>query len=309
MADSQTQKIHGVLTPNIVPLDDRGAIDERELRRYISWLIDSGVHGLFPNGSTGEFLRFTVEERRRIIAIIADETRGRVPILAGAAEANVRETLAACEHYLALGARSVAVVAPFYYRMSPANVYAYYKEIADHSPIDVTLYNIPIFASPIDVDTVRRLSEECPRVVAIKDSSGDLAHMMRMIAAVRPNRPDFAFMTGWDVAMPAMFLAGCDGATVASSGVAPQVTRKIYELSKAGNWEEAMAAQRRLLPAFDTMIAAGDFPDGFREGVRLLGFKTGRGRSPLAPESKQKLRAVRPALAALLGEAALLAED
>ncbi len=186
MTNEHHHRLRGIFTPNIVPLDERGEINEPELRRYVDWLIERGVHGLYPNGSTGEFTRFTAEERRRIIEIIADQTAGRVPILAGAAEANTRETIRACEHYHRLGARAVAIVSPFYYKLTPAGVYAYFKEIADNSPIDVTLYNIPMFASPIDVPTVRRLAEECPRVVAIKDSSGDLPHMMRMIAAVRP---------------------------------------------------------------------------------------------------------------------------
>ena len=94
-----TGKLQGIFTPNLVPYDAKGDIDEPELRRYVDWLIDHGVHGLYPNGSTGEFTRFTPEERRRITEIIVDQTRGRVPILAGAAEANVKETLKACEHY------------------------------------------------------------------------------------------------------------------------------------------------------------------------------------------------------------------
>ena len=102
-----------------MPLDDRGEINEPELRRYVDWLIERGVHGLYPNGSTGEFTRFTAEERRRIIEIIADQTRGRVPILAGAAEANTRETIRACEYYHRLGVRAVAIVSPFYYKLSP----------------------------------------------------------------------------------------------------------------------------------------------------------------------------------------------
>ncbi|MFO1019586.1 MAG: dihydrodipicolinate synthase family protein [Planctomycetales bacterium] len=134
-------RLQGIFTPNLVPLDANGEINEGELRRYTEWLIERGVHGLYPNGSTGEFTRFTVEERRRIIEIMADQVRGRVPILAGAAEANVKETLRACEHYHRLGARAVAIVAPFYYKLSPASVYAYFKEIGDNTPIDVTLYN------------------------------------------------------------------------------------------------------------------------------------------------------------------------
>src|SRR5262245_24891601 len=118
------QRLQGIFTPNVVPLDDRGDINESETRRYVDWLIDHGVHGLYPNGSTGEFTRFTAEERRRIIEIIVDQTRGRVPVLAGAAEANTRETVAACEHYHSLGCRAVAIVAPFYYQLTPAGVHA-----------------------------------------------------------------------------------------------------------------------------------------------------------------------------------------
>src|SRR5437868_4763189 len=240
-------KLEGIFTPNLVPLDSRGEINEAELRRYTEWLIASGVHGLYPNGSTGEFTRFSVEERRRIIEIMVDQTRGRVPILAGAAEANVKETVRACEHYHSLGVRAVAIVAPFYYKLSPAGVYAYFKEIADHSPIDITLYNIPLFASPIDVPTVQRLAEECPRVVAIKDSSGDLPHMMRMIAAVRPLRPDFAFFTGWDAALMPLLLVGCDGGTNASSGVVPEITRKLFDRTTAGTIDAARDFYYRLL--------------------------------------------------------------
>lgn len=188
---SDTKRLTGIFTPNVVPLDRDGKINEAELRRYVDWLIQRGVHGLYPNGSTGEFTRFTAEERRRIVEIMTDQAAGRVPILAGAAEANARETILNCEHYHKLGVQAVAIVSPFYYKLTPAGVYAYFKEIADNSPIDVTLYNIPMFASPIDVPTVKRLAEECPRVVGIKDSSGDLPNMMRMIAAVRPIRPDF----------------------------------------------------------------------------------------------------------------------
>src|SRR5687767_12253516 len=114
-----SSKLQGIFTPNLVPLDARGRINEAELRRYVDWLIERGVHGLYPNGSTGEFTRFTVEERREIIKIVCDQTAGRVPVLAGAAEANVKETLAACETYYAYGAAAVAIVSPFYYKLSP----------------------------------------------------------------------------------------------------------------------------------------------------------------------------------------------
>ena len=277
--------ISGILTPHMVPLDARGEINEEELARYVDWLIVHGVHGLYPNGSTGEFTRFSVEERRRIVQIVCAAARGRVPVVAGAAEGNVRETIRACEHCLKAGARAVAVVSPFYYKLSPESVYAYFREIGRHSPIDVTLYNIPMLASPIDVPTVQRLAAEFPRIVGIKDSSGDISHMGRLIAAVRPIRPDFSFLTGWDAALVPMLLAGCDGGTHATSGVVPELTRSIYDAVAAGQMKEAFTLQRTLTEIFDPLIQGADFPEGFRLGVELRGFKMGASRQP-ATESQ-----------------------
>jgi 2-dehydro-3-deoxy-D-pentonate aldolase len=299
---AQSERLRGIFTPNLVPLDEHGEIQEPELRRYIDWLIERGVHGLYPNGSTGEFTRFRADERRRIAEIIVDQTRGRVPILAGAAEANVRETLRACEHYAGLGVRAVAIVAPFYYKLSPAAVYAYFKEIGRNTPVDVTLYNIPMFASPIDVDTVQRLSEECERIVAIKDSSGDIPHMIRMIKSVRPLRPDFAFLTGWDAALMPMLLVGCDGGTNASSGVVPELTRRLYDLTLAGQLDQARKIQYDLITLFDTMIYSAEFPEGFRAAVELRGFRMGTGRQPLSPEQKTDLSTLSKTLQCLLAE-------
>jgi dihydrodipicolinate synthase/N-acetylneuraminate lyase len=295
-----TTRLAGIYTPNVVPLDDRGEIHEAELRRYVDWLIQRGVHGLYPNGSTGEFTRFTAEERRRIIEIIVDQTAGRVPVLAGAAEANTRETIRACEHYHRLGVRAVAIVSPFYYKLTPAGVYAYFKEIADHSPVDVTLYNIPMFASPIDVPTVARLAQECPRVVGIKDSSGDLPHMMRMIAAVRPDRPEFSFLTGWDAALMPMLLIGCDGGTNATSGVVPEITRKLYDLTLAGHLDQARDLQYRLLKLFDAMLYSAEFPDGFRAALSLRGIRAGAGRQPKSETQQLELSELSRQLQCLL---------
>lgn len=297
---SDTKRLTGIFTPNVVPLDRDGKINEAELRRYVDWLIQRGVHGLYPNGSTGEFTRFTAEERRRIVEIMTDQAAGRVPILAGAAEANARETILNCEHYHKLGVQAVAIVSPFYYKLTPAGVYAYFKEIADNSPIDVTLYNIPMFASPIDVPTVKRLAEECPRVVGIKDSSGDLPNMMRMIAAVRPIRPDFSFLTGWDAALMPMLLIGCDGGTNASSGIVPEITRKLYDLTMAGQLDEARNLQYRLLKLFDSMLYSAEFPEGFRAALRLRGFDAGVGRQPKSESQKLELDALSKELQCLL---------
>jgi 4-hydroxy-tetrahydrodipicolinate synthase len=262
-------------------------------------LISKGVHGLYPNGSSGEFIRFTPEERRRIVKIACEEAAGRVPVLAGAAEANVRETLAACEAYAGFGARAVAIVPPFYFRLGSEAVYAYFAEIARNAPLDITLYNIPMFASPMDVPTIRRLAE-FPRIIGIKDSCGDVAVMMRMIAAIRPARPDFAFLTGWEAVLAPMLMVGCDGGTNASSNAVPEVTRRIYELVRAGSVEEALQLQYRLLELFDAMLYPFEFPDGFRAAAALRGFHFGSGRQPRSAAQEAEIPGHEAALRRIL---------
>jgi dihydrodipicolinate synthase/N-acetylneuraminate lyase len=296
------EPMDGIYTPNITPVDAKGRVDEDRLCGYVDWLIERGVHGLYPNGSTGEFTRFTAQERRRIIEVLTAHVGTRVPILAGAAEANVRETIDACNTYGAMGVRAVAIVAPFYYKLGQEAVYQYFKDIADQVSVDVTLYNIPLFASPIEVATVRRLALDCPRIVGIKDSSGDIPHMMRMIAAVRSQRPEFSFLTGWDAALVPMLLIGCNGGTNATSGVVPELTRAIYEAATRGQWDRAMQLQYRLLPLFDAMISQPEFPEGFRRGALTRGWDLGRSRQPLSPEQIATAQKTQEQLVQMLSE-------
>jgi len=283
--------LRGIVTPNVVPLDVQGNILEDELRRYIDWLIAQGVHGLFPNGSTGEFTQFTPDERRRIVRIVTEQAAGRALVLAGAAEANVRETLAACETYRQYGARAAAIVAPFYYKLGPDAVLAYYQEIARHAPLDILLYNIPMFASPIDLETVRRLAE-LPRVIGIKDSSGDMTAMLRMIRAIRPRRPDFAFLSGWETTLAPMLAIGCDGGVNATSGIIPDYMCKMFSLVKSGDFEQAQNMQLGMLEFFEAAVLAADFPHGIRTAVALRGFNIGRSRQPQGEAQRSRWREI-----------------
>ncbi len=279
MTQCQQPSIHGVFTPNMCPLDDSGKINEAELRRYVDWLVERGVDGLYPNGSTGEFLRFSPEERRQIVRVVCDQLGGRVPVLAGAAEANVDQTLRACDDYLACGARAVAIVAPYYYKLTQGEIEAYFLQIAERSAIDVTLYNIPFLANPIEPATVCRLADH-PRIVGIKDSSGDIANMLRMMAGIEPKRPDFVFLTGWEAVMAPMLAIGCHGGTFAISGVVPEATRALASLCRAGDWVRARRLQFSLTALFDRLLGGESFPAGFRAGVTARGFDMGVSRQP-----------------------------
>ncbi len=290
--------IEGIYSPHMVPLDHDGRIHEAELRRYVDWLIDRGV-GLYPNGSTGEFVRFTPEERQRITKIVCEQAAGRAEVLAGAAEANTRETLRACETYASYGARAVAVVAPFYYRLGPESVYAYFREIAVNSPIDVTLYNIPLFASPIDTHTVLRLME-LDRVVALKDSSADVGAMSRILAAAERHRPDFAYLCGWESVLAPCVLMGASGGTNATAGLVPEVLVQLYQTARAGDVERSRSQQRRFMQLFDEVVYGAGFPEGLRAALELRGFSMGPSRQPQTAAQEEALASLQQRLRPIL---------
>ncbi len=304
---SSAKKLSGIFTPNMVPLDENDRINADELRRYTEWLIRNGVTGLYPNGSTGEFTRFSFEERKEIVRIMAGQAGGRVKILAGAAEANVRTTLAACEYYASLGVDAVAIVAPFYYKISDESVYAYFDEIARHTPVDITLYNIPQFANPITVECIKRLSEH-PRIIGIKDSSRDLPFFLNMMNEVSPLRPDFVFLLGCEEMLVPALVMGADGGTIATSGIVPEVIMRMYQLTTRGELAEAVQIQFKVLQLIKSLIFGTDFPEGCRAGLEIRGFRMGRGRQPLSASQRCDRQSLRTHLQCLLSEHGVVEE-
>jgi 4-hydroxy-tetrahydrodipicolinate synthase len=296
------KKISGILTPNMVPLDDRGRINERELRRIVDWLIANGISGLYPNGSTGEFTRFSFDERKLIVRIVAEQTAGRACVLAGAAEANVSMTIEAATYYHEIGADAVAIVAPFYYKLSQDGVFAYFAEIARESPIDLTLYNIPQYANPIGLEIIQRLAAECPRIIGIKDSSRDFPFFLNLMHYVKPLRPDFIFLSGCEeMILPAVMMGG-DGGTLATSGVVPEIVMKLYNLARAGRFEEARNIQFKLLDLIRMLVFGADFPEAVRQAVGLRGFQMGVGRQPLSASQQFSLEEVRRTIQCMMSE-------
>ena len=295
-------RITGILCPNIVPFSEDGRINEGELRRIVSWLIEKGIHGLYPNGSTGEFARLSFEERIRVVEIVADENRGRVPILAGAAENNIDLVIEAAERYAQLGIRAISVTGPYFFKVSPDGVEAYFREVARRSPLDILLYNIPQFANEIPVEVIRRLAADCPKIIGTKDSSRDMPRFLHTLNALRKTREDFTVLVGCEeILYPALMMGG-DGGTIASSGVVPEPIIKIYNDFQSGRHDECRRVQFKLLELIEAMLRAGNFPEGFRAGAALRGFRPGPSRQPISGREKEFLAEMQSRMACLLSE-------
>lgn len=286
--------LHGIYTPFSVPTRDDGSIAEPELRRYLRWIIAKGVHGLYPNGSTGEFIRFTLEERRMITRITVEEAAGRLPVLAGAAEPTLSECAESCALYRDLGCLAVSVCPPYYFRVSQEAMRSYFLEVARISPLPVALYQIPAFANTLSSDLVLELSEE-PNIIGIKDSSRDFVAFTWLMSILRARRPDFSILIGTEeLLLPALYM-GADGGALASSGIVPEAVLRIYHAWQQGDHPVALRWQNALLPLIQAMFTP-DFPAGFRAGAAARGFSMGLGRQPLSPEQIARLGALRTEL-------------
>ncbi len=297
--------INGIFVPHVVPYSADGSLNEGVLREIVSWLIGKGVSGLYPNGSMGEFIRLSFEERKRVVKIVADESRGRVPVLAGAAEPNTDLVLEMCRFCADLGCRAVSITGPYYYKPSQESIETYFREIAANSPIDIVLYNIPAFSTEISVPVLTRLALDCPRIVGTKDSSADMCRFLHIMNAVKPQRPDFSVLLGWEELIVPAIMMGADGGTLSTAGVAPEAIMRIYNTVRKGDFEEAKRLQYKLLELFQTMLKAGNFPAGFRLGYKARGFDIGHARFPCSEEEAVLLGEVAKKIACLLGECGL----
>ena len=297
----RSRRFSGIFTANIVIYDEHGRIAHGEMERYIAWLIDAGIHGLYPNGSTGEFVRLSSEERRDVVRLIAEVNQGRVPILAGASEANIRDVLQMAEYYAGLGADAISLVPPYYYKISDASLYEYFAEIARHSPLDILLYNIPQFTQELTLDTMEELLA-FERIFGTKDSSRDLPRIVNTIHRLRRHRPDYVVLNGCEEILVPSIVMGANGGTTATSGIVPEVIVELYDRTVAGDLERAKELQYRLLPLINLMLLGVTFPEGFKTGVAVRGFDVGPPRTLLGAEERDYLLRLESEIGCVLGD-------
>ena len=265
----------GIFCPNIVIFDGQGKINYPEMERYINWLIESGIQGIYPNGSTGEFVRLSWEERQDVVRLISEVNQGRVPVLAGASEANLRDVLKMAEFYASIGGvDAISLVPPYYYKISDESLFEYFAEIAQESPLDILLYNIPQFTQEISLDLMERLLPY-ERIFGTKDSSRDQPRLINTMHRLRAVRPDYVVLVGCEEILLPSVMMGASGGTIATSGIIPEVIVELYEKARTGDVERARTLQYRILDLINMMLLGVNFPEGFKTGIAARGFDVG----------------------------------
>lgn len=162
-------KPEGVYPAMVTPFDNKGNINESALRGLVDWLIKEGVDGLFPLGSSGEFIHLTFEEKIKVMEVVVDEARDRVPVLPSVTESNASKCIELAKKAKEVGCSGVVIAPPYYFPISQDMLQEHYIQIAQAIyDLPIILYNIPTFSTPISYDSVERLSI-LENVVALKD--------------------------------------------------------------------------------------------------------------------------------------------
>ncbi|MBT4096183.1 MAG: dihydrodipicolinate synthase family protein, partial [Gemmatimonadetes bacterium] len=253
------------------------------------------------NGSTGEFVRLSGEERRDVVRLIADVNGGRVPILAGASEANVRDVLQMADYYADIGADAISLVPPYYYKISDTSLYEYFAEIARNSPLDILLYNIPQFTQELPLDVMEDLLA-FDRIFGTKDSSRDLPRIINTMQRLRKHRPDYVVLNGCEEILLPSIIMGANGGTIATSGIIPEIIVELYERTLANDLDRARELQYRILPLINLMLLGVNFPEGFKTGVRVRGFDVGPARTVMSSDERDYLQQLEMEISCVLSD-------
>jgi 4-hydroxy-tetrahydrodipicolinate synthase len=273
------QAFTGCGTALVTPFTRSGALDEPGVRRLARRQIDAGIHFLVPCGTTGETPTLTADERLRVVDIIVEEAKGRVPVLAGAGGYNTHEVIETAQQMARAGADGILSVAPYYNKPTPEGLYQHYTAIAEAVPVPVIVYNVPGRTGVnVDVATITRLSGVA-NIVGVKEASGNMTQMCEICRAVPP---DFLVLSGDDaLTLPVMAIGGRGIISVASNEIPGEMARMV-ECAEAGDFASARKLHHDLLPLMQiNFIESSPIP--VKAAMAMMGLLEEVYRLPLVP--------------------------
>lgn len=276
-----TSGFHGVYPYLVSPVDGDGKVKTAVLSRLVDDLIGKGVHGVTPLGSTGEFAYLSFAQREAIVRTTIEATAGRVPVVAGVAATATTDAVAQARRWQALGATGILAILEAYFPLTDAQIQAYFLAIADAVDIPVVLYTNPNFQrADLTLATIQRLAEH-PRIGYIKDASNNTGRLLSIINTCGGSLKVFAASAHIPAAV---MLIGGVGWMAGPANVAPRDSVRLYDLCRAGKWDEAMALQRgmwRLNEAFAKFGLAACI----KAGLDIQGYDVGNPIPPQTPLS------------------------
>ncbi len=286
---------HGVFPYLVSPLDAAGKVKRDVLTRLCDDLIVSGVHGLTPLGSTGEFAYLSWAQRREVVETVVAAARKRVPVVAGVAATTIADAVMQAREFEKLGCDGILAILEAYFPLSDEGVYSYFAAIGEAVSLPVVLYTNPNFQrSDLSLPVIDRLSRT-GNIRYIKDASFNTGRLLSILNKVEGRMQVFAASSH----VPAcVMLLGGVGWMAGPACVAPRQSVRLYDICRTGDWKAAMDLQRPLW-ALNQAFAKHNLAACIKGGLVLQGYDVGDPFPPQAPLSPEGVDDVRRALTAI----------
>ncbi|AHB49495.1 dihydrodipicolinate synthase [Hyphomicrobium nitrativorans NL23] len=282
----------GSITALVTPFKN-GLLDEEALRRLVEWQITEGTHGLVPTGTTGESPTLNFDEHKRVIEVVIEAARGRVPVIAGTGSNATDEAIELSQHAEKAGANGLLIVNPYYNKPSQDGLFQHFKAIDDKVGIPIVIYNIPGRTNvDMSVETMARIFE-LKNVTSVKDATANLARVSQQRAAMGP---EFNQLSGEDATALAFMAHGGHGCISVASNVAPRLCAEFQNACMKGDFAAALKLQDRLMPLFDALFVETN-PGPVKYAASRLGLCSAEMRLPMVPVTDAGKKVVDAALA------------
>jgi 4-hydroxy-tetrahydrodipicolinate synthase len=287
---------HGVFPYLVSPIDSDGRIRRNVLARLCDDLIVSGVHGLTPLGSTGEFAYLNNAQRLAVVETTIEAAKGRVPVVAGVASTSTLDAVAQAKAYQKCGADGILAILEAYFPLADAQVESYFRGLADAVDIPVVIYTNPQFQrSDLSLDCIARLAAH-PRIQYIKDASTNTGRLLSIMN--RCGDSIRVFSASAHIPAAVMLIGGV-GWMAGPACIIPRQSVALYDLCKAQRWDEALVLQKKLWRVNEA-FARYNLAACIKAALALQGYDVG---DPVAPQ-KALTADERKAVEAVLREVA-----
>jgi len=276
----------GCGTALVTPFTREGQLDEPTLRRLVCRQIDEGIDFLVPCGTTGENPTLTHAEHLRVVEITLEESKGRVPVLAGCGGYDTTAVIALAHELEELGADGLLSVAPYYSKPTQEGLYQHFKAIAAATPLPIIVYNVPGRTGVnIEPATLARLAQ-IQNIVGVKEASGNITQMSAILARIPSN---FVVLSGDDaITLPLIALGGKGVISVVANEI-PGPMSKLVRACLRGNFARARALQRHYLPLMEINFIESN-PIPVKAIMGLMGLLDPNYRLPLVPPGPENLK-------------------
>lgn len=295
-----SDRFKGIFPALVTPMTAKQAVDDDTLGDFVNHLIESGVHGLIPLGSTGEFYALQPDERQAVVAKTIEAAAGRVPVLVGANAASTCEVVQFSQQAEALGADGVLLAAPYYALPTSDELFEHFRAVNDAISIPIMLYNYP-GRTGVDMtpDLIDRLAD-LKNIEYVKESTGDITRVSEMI---RRSGDRIQVFCGCDTLALESFLLGAVGWVSGVPNVLPRESVHLFKLAcEEHDFSAARDCYYRLLPILSLMESGGKYTQFVKAGCALTHHPVGPPRGPLRPADSDEIEQLRRTLSELVSE-------